>query len=262
MRKGFTLLEMVFVIVIFGVLSKFGVELLYKIYENYISSNVQNRLQGQTELAIEQISNRLVYRIKDTTIARDGGDNIVSIGDLGAVNTTTIEWIGMDIDGWRAGSAPVWSGLIDLNNAATTSTSLLTPGSTGAGAGAGGDGAIFFIGSNVSSDTSTTWNNLMHAVTATGNTLTGSFAGQDVYEYYQFAKSAYRISLEGQELVLYHTYTPWNSNARGTRSLIMENVSTFMFGYSGDTLLIKLCVTDNNSTGTGEYSICKEKVVF
>lgn len=257
MRKGFTLIEMIFVIVIFGILSKFGVELLYKIYENYVSSNVQNRLQGQTELAIEQIANRLVYRIKDTTIARDGSDNIVTIGKIGTVNATAIEWIGMDIDGWRAGSAPTWSGLIDLNNAATTSTSLVSPGSTGAGA-----GAIFFIGSNVNSDTSTSWANLMHPVTATGNTLTGSFTGQDVYEYYQFAKSAYRISLEGQELVLYHTYTPWNSTARGTRSLIMENVKTFMFGYSGDTLLIKLCVTDNDSMGTGEYSICKEKVVF
>ena len=256
MRKGFTLLEMVFVIVIFGVLSKFGVELLYKIYENYVSSNVQNRLQGQTELAIEQISNRLVYRIKDTTIARDAADNIISIGDIGAVNTSTIEWIGMDIDGWRGGAAPTWSGLIALNGA-TTNISLLSPGSSGAGA-----GAIFFIGSNVNSDTNSTWKSLMHTVTSTGNALTGSFAGQDVFEYYQFAKSAYRISLEGQELVLYHTYTPWNSTVDGTRSLIMDNVSSFIFGYSGDTLLIKLCVTDNDSMGTGEYYICKEKVVF
>ena len=69
MRKGFTLIEMIFVILIFGILSKFGAELLFKIYENYIYSNTSNRLLNQSEMAVTQISNRLHNRIKDSTIA-------------------------------------------------------------------------------------------------------------------------------------------------------------------------------------------------
>lgn len=257
MRKGFTLLELIFVIVILGVLSKFGVELLYKVYENYVYSNTLNRLQGRSEIAIEQIANRLMYRIKDTTIARSGAA-VRPIGSLSA-GDSTIEWIGIDIDGWRGTGTPQWSGLIDLNNPATIANSLVSPGSTGAGA-----GGAFFIGSNVDISNAASWAAVMTPVVSGAGVLNAvtTFLGQDVFEFYQFSKSAYRISLEGTDLVLYSGYQPWAGEAATNRQVLMEDVKTFVFGYSGDTLLVKVCVTDNDITGMGEYYICKEKVVF
>ena len=256
MRKGFTLLELIFVIVILGVMSKFGVELLYKIYENYVYSNTLNRLQGRTEVAVEQVANRLKYRIKDTTIAKDGAGAVKPIGNL-AAGDTTIEWIGIDIDGWRSTGTPTWSGLVDLNDPATTVASLVSPGSLGAG-----NGAAFFIGSDVDIFDQASWNAVMIPVNSGAGTLTGNFVGRDVFEYYQFSTSAYQVSLEGTDLVLYSNYKPWNNEGPANRQVLMEDVRTFVFGYSGDVLLIKLCVTDNDITGMGEYFVCKEKVVF
>jgi len=256
MRRGFTLLELIFVIVILGVMSKFGVELLYKIYENTVYSNTLNRLQGRSEIAIEQIANRLKYRIKDTTVAKSGGGSLKPIGNLGA-GDSTIEWVGIDIDGWRGTGTPTWSGLVDLNDPLTTNASLVSPGSTGAG-----NGAVFFIGSDVDILNQAAWDAAMIPVNSAGATLTGNYVGRDVFEFYQFATSAYQLSLEGTDLVLYSDYKPWNNEGRTNRQVLMQDVKTFTFGYSGDVLLVKVCVTDNDITGLGEYFICKEKVVF
>ncbi|WP_373033678.1 type II secretion system protein [Sulfurovum sp.] len=278
MRKGFTLLELVFVIVIFGIMSKFGADILYKIYENYVYSNTFNRLENQSEAAVKQIANRLQYRIKDSTIARN--DLTAGIEPIGS-NTgdeTVLEWIGVDIDGWKGttSTAPQWSGFIDLmnSNAATLSSpgSLITDTDLG----------IFFIGSNVDLNSSAFgWNgtNLgglttqtgiaIHPVDFTTTSITsanlGDFTNVDVYEYYQLSRSAYAVGLIGTDLNLYYDYRPWLGESailNATPVLIMENVTSFKFTSMGDIMIIQVCVGDGNVTGVGEYSICKEKVVF
>jgi len=284
MRKGFTLIELIFVIVILGILSKFGADILYKIYENYVYSNTFNRLQNQSEAAVKQIANRLQYRIKDSTIARSsiGSASIKPIGSNDGTETV-LEWIGTDVEGWRGTSAastlPQWSGFIDLSD--SNETTLVSPGT----AVMNGDLAIFFIGSDVNLNSSSfgwdgtnisTQNAATHKVNlATAGQITpavgGTFAGIDVYEYYELSKSAYAVSLEdfnngAGNLYLYHEYQPWSgetANADGNRSLLMENVSSFKFTSMGDILIVQVCVKDKNDvTGVGGYSICKEKVVF
>ncbi|MCJ7765597.1 MAG: prepilin-type N-terminal cleavage/methylation domain-containing protein [Thiovulaceae bacterium] len=285
MRKGFTLIELIFVIVIFGILSKFGADILYKIYENYIYSNTFNRLENQSEAAVKQIANRLQYRIKDSTIARDTitSTNIEPIGS-NTGNENVLEWIGTDIDGWQGTSstAPDWSGFIDL--AASSSATLNSPGTSITDP----DLGIFFIGSNVDLNssafgwdgtnikTSTTLTHAdiaIHPVDFTGTSISSAmttatdFNNSDVYEYYQLSRSAYAVSLDTatKKLWFYYDYQPWlgqSANTNGTPVLIMENVSSFKFTSMGDIMVIQVCVSDNNITGVGEYSICKEKVVF
>jgi hypothetical protein len=99
------------------------------------------------------------------------------------------------------------------------------------------------------------------AITLANN---GNFDGTDVYEYYQLAKEANAVSLEGTDLYLYDSYAPWlgHQASADNRSLIMENVKSFKFTSMGDILVIQVCVSDNNVTGVNEYAICKEKVVF
>lgn len=280
MRKGFTLMELVFVIVIFGILSKFGADILYKIYENYIYSNTFNRLENQSEAAVKQIANRLQYRIKDSTIARDtiSSTNIEPIGS-NTGNENVLEWIGIDIDGWQGttSTAPDWSGFIDL--AASSAALLNSPGTSITDTGLG----IFFIGSNVDLNSSSFgWDGnaaanqtgvAIHPVTVAENNITSSivgfdFTGVDVYEYYELAKTAYAVSLDTatHELWFYYDFQPWDGDTLATagigKSLIMENVSSFKFTSMGDIMVIQVCVSDSNITGVGEYAICKEKVVF
>ncbi len=289
MRKGFTLLELVFVIVIFGIMSKFGADILYKIYENYVYSNTFNKLQNQSEAAVKQIANRLQYRIKDTAIARIGTTgNIIAIGEVTNAlgdnmnDATVLEWIGTDIDGWRGTTGntdPDWSGFIDLQ--ASLVSSLNTPGTQ---LPANTPGALFFIGSDVDLGSNFGWNGsitdqtaAIHPVNISGTSIASSnvddFNGTDVYEYYQFSTSAYAVHLDipvGEtdgDLNFYYGYQPWNvatpnSIGSASTSLIMENVSSFKFTSIGDLLVIQVCVTDGNVTGVGDYSVCKEKVVF
>jgi len=274
MRKGFTLIELIFVIVILGILSKFGAELLYKIYDNYVYSNTFNRLQNQSEATVKQIANRLQHRIKDSTIARTGtAGGAQAIGE-NIAGANVLEWIGTDIEGWRGtvSQAPDWSGFIDLAN--SNAALLDSPGTSALN----GDMAIFFIGSNVDLEGNAFgWDGnpintqaaAMHRVNiAAAGQITpavADFSGVDVYEYYQLARSAYAVHLDNNgDLWFYYNYQPWSgeSMTQGTQSLLMENVSSFKFTSMGDILIIQVCVSDNNITGTGGYSICKEKVVF
>jgi len=196
MRKGFTFIELVFVIVIIGLLANIGVNVLRTVYDSYRSSSDNNRLQFDTELAVKQLANRLQYRIKDSTIAREVlGGNFRGLSFINpASNYTILEWIGMDIDGWngtnRAGLAgepafnrPTWSGFIDVDNAAAVGagTYLESPGTDNAqadiviqavrplgSATTMNDAALFFTSANTDIQNDFGWNGV--AAVAQNNT--------------------------------------------------------------------------------------------
>lgn len=294
MRKSaFTIIELLFVIIIIGILSKFGFELLRQAYENFIFSNINQQLQANSEMAVESIASRLQYRIKDSVIARNPGVAFAGLANstLGA-NGTVLEWVGYDIDSLRAGATPSYSGIVDLNHASTTATQLLSPetnttaiNATIAALSNGGSGvansAIYFLGSNSDPMLDYGWSGAaitdqsraMHPVMAggainlliprNGATNAGSsMAGFDGYEYYQLAWSAYAVALEGDSLFLYYNYQPWEGEgyANGTKVLLMQNVDTFRFTEVGSIIKVQVCVRSTQTNNN--YSICKEKTVF
>jgi len=253
MRKvkyAFTMIELIFVIVIIGILSKFGIEFLAQAYQSFIFSKVNNTLQAQSEVAVESIASRLQFRIKDSIIARDTVAPIIIPSFQGIQSASThlnsdqynmLEWVGYDIDGLRGDANATWSGIIDLKP--STSTSLITHAtskndlnSTIATLSAGNsnngsasvssidDTAIYFIGSDSNVLTGYGWNgtalsdqngSVMHPIKMTANNIFVSSNGDDfnqtdVYEYYQLAWTAYAVVLEGSDLFLYYDYQPWN----------------------------------------------------
>ncbi|MCK9472284.1 type II secretion system protein [Sulfurimonas sp.] len=298
-RAAFTLLELIFVIVIMGILAKFGVELLSQTYRSFILSSVNNRLQSQSEAAVESIASRLQYRIKDSVIARKNSGNPNDFQALASSNygntATILEWIGSDIDGFRGDSAPLWSGIIDLNlstqntlvspmtdtTAINTLIGILSDGNSSSI----NDAALYFIGSD--SDINnygwngalTDHNGTMHPVrrdpavgkesvfipTRGDNGVDNNFSGVDVYEYYQLAWSAYAVvhTPADGNLTLYYDYQPWKgekySDANRKKAVIMENVDTFRFKAVGSIIKIQVCVKTDLIE---DYSLCKEKTVF
>lgn len=138
-RSAFTMIELVMVIVVFGIVASIGAEIIASLYNNYLRTRAINRLQSQTELTLEQIAKRLQYRIKDSVRAsNDGGATWVALPSA-AVGFGTIEWIGISNESflgeWDAAAAsvvPGWSGLIDMESNETkagATRTLKTPGS-------------------------------------------------------------------------------------------------------------------------------------
>jgi prepilin-type N-terminal cleavage/methylation domain-containing protein len=248
-KKAFTMLELVFVIVVLGIIGTVGAEVFRTMYDAYTSSAVNNKLQMETELTLKQIANRLQYRFKDSVIARETTDpnayfNGLSSYDTGNAdnNATVIEWIGYDVDGWQGTwdgtlnyNRPTWSGFIDVDARDETNTSILLSPSSDTGlittmladlspSGATfDDTAIFFTGANTDPKFSYDWNNsVAHnpAVTAAHRLYAHGtdddkfvaddyFSGLDVYEQYKLAWTAYALVLQNEQLTLYYDYRPW-----------------------------------------------------
>jgi len=230
-RNGFTLLELVFVIVIMGILAKFGVGFIAEAYRNFIFSSINNKLQAKSEYAVETIAKRLQGRIKPSVIYRDMnyGNSDVNFRSLQTgtdVNASVLEWIGYDTDGYRTG---YWDGVLDLNKSdlnrvvtikSDTSNedrmikSLSDDNSTF------DDAAIFFVGEampvtnnwgwdgNVSlfdvqanvdihpvrKSTSASEKNMYYPIKGSG--ADNNFSNVEAKEYYKLAWSAYAVSLE------------------------------------------------------------------
>lgn len=298
MRKSaFTLLELIFVIVVIGILSKYGVELLSQAYKSFIFSSINNALQANSAAAVESIASRLQYRIKDSVIAREAG-NFFGLAGYSADNAPILEWVGAEIDGFRGnvGTLPHWSGIIDLDESSAPTT-LVSPGTdtvalntligilSNGGSGID-DAALYFIGSDSDIKTGYGWNgvalsdhntSVMHPI----NDVAGQpnqfksgiagvdFSGADIYEYYQLAWTAYAVGITDYNtstntgtLTLWYDYQPWkgqNYATHGKSVKIMDDVSTFQFKAVGSIVKIQVCV---NSDLVEDYSLCKEKTIF
>ncbi len=277
-RYAFTMIELIFVIVIMGIIGKFGVEFLAKAYESFFITTLQNRLQQHSEAAVTQIAARLQYRIKSSVVVSSGGN--------------ALEWVGYDIDGWRGHfnsasnmNLPNWSGFIDINTTFIPSpTFLSTPESnttaisdlihTLSGDKTIADAAIFFTGASNPTDTiydgavADQSGELAHPITSSGDSgfapSVDDFSGVDVYEFYKLAWSAYTVELNtsSNNLTLYYNYQPWNGDVYtdGNSSILMQNVNSFTYQTVGDIIKIQVCVNDANVAGG--FSVCKEKTIF
>ncbi|MFT5659674.1 MAG: prepilin-type N-terminal cleavage/methylation domain-containing protein [Sulfurimonas sp.] len=244
-RLGFTMIELIFVIIIMGIIGKFGVEFLAQSYKGFIFSNVNHNLQSQSKMAVESIASRLQYRIKDSTIKRqsDVFANYEGIGSTVILGTekdyNILEWVGADIDSFRGNSSPYWSGIIDLYHTNSNNMNLFSPETNATsinlmiqalsnGARDINDSALYFIGADSDIKTGYGWDsNLatqvnvldtqtgsMHHVTAPSINsfapIIGNFTGIDVYEYYQLAWTAYAVGI-----------SDWNATDNNTGTLML-----------------------------------------
>ena len=145
MKKAFSLIEVIFVLVILGIVASISSQLIVKVYENYIIQRAVYNVSTKTELAINQIVNRLTYSIMDSAIAKDplaapGYVNpasyrlLVDLDSVANVNLTVLEWVGYDNDSFAANATPYWSGVANyataiVNGAGNAFIGFDSPGS-------------------------------------------------------------------------------------------------------------------------------------
>ncbi len=136
-RFGFTMLELIMVIVIVGIIGTMVSEIVANVYRNYIVSYRVNELQQKSGFLLEQITSRLKYRIKDSTIARKITDynDYVKIAEADE-DYPILEWIGYSNEALRGDwntiilrSTPAFSAFIDVNSDDTNRSQFSTPAS-------------------------------------------------------------------------------------------------------------------------------------
>lgn len=261
------MLELIFVIVILGIVSSIGAEIIAAVYDNYITQRAQHRASVKTQVTLNQIVNRLRYAIPGTIVRRAGltgtAENI-QLGDpMGSDQDdyTVLQWVGADNDSFEAITSatnrkPGWSGFCDLD--ASSQTSIVSRGSNftltntiQGNLGGNGNFSVFFHGDPAA-----------YTGTGAGETITLGAAAPRISERYKLAWSSYALSIESGDLYLYYNFLPVTGTAiTGTRTLLLKNVTNFKFTSKGQSTRIKLCVEEDIGE-TSKIPSCKEKVVF
>ena len=136
MKRAFTLLELVVVIVVLGIIAMMSFNAIMNIYSNYFQTRTVNELETQTEIALEQISKRLEHRIKPSVIARKTDGAFLALNDSGVnldAKYEILEFIPYAYEIFNdvpsgSNKAGRYSGYADLANS-SPATGLISPGS-------------------------------------------------------------------------------------------------------------------------------------
>ena len=135
MKRAFTLLELVVVIVVLGIIAMMSFNAIMNIYSNYFQTKTVNELETQTEIALEQISKRLEHRIKPSVIARKTDGAFLALNDSGVnldAKYEILEFIpyayAIFNDVPSGNKAGRYSGYVDLAKS-SPATGLISPGS-------------------------------------------------------------------------------------------------------------------------------------
>jgi len=267
------MLELIFVIIILGIVSSIGAEIIANTYESYIVQRAQHRASLKTELAATQIANRLARAIPGTVMRRNGltSADVSDINIPRADNPTILQWVGADIDSFNATPSPAvspflpgWSGFVDVDNSPLGAAVISTPGSdltltsaiiTNLG-GTIGSSAIFYKAANVLQRRG------ISSVTA--NTITLDSNVTNISEHYKLAWTSYALHADANNnLWLYYDFMPTvGTNIANHKSeLLLRNVTTFKFRGDGQTVRFKICSREEIGEDYN-ITICKEKAVF
>lgn len=298
MKKAFTLIELIMVIVILAILSLIGTDIYVNVYKNYLSSKLVDETENKTQLALDQIAARLSDRVKQATIGKrsDTNDTALVYSNTLSQNHDILEWIGQSTQSRNLAAPNIdrsigWTGFLDLGeyqdgkgiliggNLPNT-ISIIDAISTGksrnlamifqglsSGVDANGYG---FRGDNLDKV-------MIFDIPAGGSVAANvRYSGAQISDSYQIAHSAYAIVPvkdttvipNKTDLYLYYDYRPWmrQSYTDGRRSLLVENVTLFRFrGFSASGVDLKLCVnarSEDHGVTDNRFVVCKSKVVF
>jgi prepilin-type N-terminal cleavage/methylation domain-containing protein len=261
LSPAFSMIELVFAIVILGIVSSIGAEIIAKVYQSYILQRAEYRATIQTELAATQIANRLAAAIPGTIYRIKNDNSFESIDSALSGNSDDyigLQWVGSDEDSFSASQTPGWSGFCDLNT--STQSSISTPGSNLAVANT--------IQTNLGKSGSTfsiyfPYDTTAYLGSGTSNTIALDSNISHMVEHYKLAWSSYALIVENGDLYLYYNFaaTPKATRSSTTKSLLMKNISTFKFKGAGKTIRFKICKEEDIGEDFN-VTACKEKVVF
>jgi prepilin-type N-terminal cleavage/methylation domain-containing protein len=301
-KKAFTLMELIFVIVIMGLLSKYGVEFITQAYRSFMYSKINNDLESNSAIAVEFIAKRLQYRIKSSTIARTGKTtDFDAIGDINTSKSyTVLEWISTDAEGFRGKDKPYWSSIVDAD--LSDKDKLISPQTEtnttdnlidilSYGLSSIDDASIYFLdsltningygwdGNALVDQNTSSIHPIKQDVTFIdrllprkgGTTISNDFKGTKISEYYKLSWTANAVVIQNYDpvrkmgdLVFYYNYQPWDGEIfyNDANSSIIMK-NVSTFQFLSVGSVMKIQVcTKSDLIADEEYSICKEKTIY
>lgn len=286
MRRGFTLAELVAVIIISGILGGILTQTIFNLYQNYAQNKIINRLQGEADSVLEQISRLLGLAVEGKIIAADpNGSGFIQIKDKKEGDKYEIlEWLPasyeamISTDPSKDGGKFIggYSGLADLEHPSTSASSgeillFYTPLSDLQTASEtmsdltdkkvtlkNGRAGLFFKGLNPLPNDftdgvfiATRDNDFVLKISKKDGSKI-----EEISERYELLHTAYAVSADkesdgGLTLNLHYNYQPWAKSApnelkNATKTPLAKNVTHFSFNFKDGALSLKICLKAAN----------------
>lgn len=270
------MLELIFVIIILGIVASIGSEIIARVYGSYIMQRAHHRASVKTELAALQIANRLANMIPGTQMRIRKSDNGYESLETSFTGTGDkykgVKWVGVAVDSFRSAQKPGWSGFCDVNASLSIKPKISTPGSDIPFAATvmvnlGADFTSFLPRIYFPQDPNgyeVGYDGIAETLVIGGATTPPSV----IQEHYKIAWTSYALVVEnnsegGKDLNLYYNFKPSTTEpfSNGVKSTLMHNVSTFRVKSEGGTMRFKLCKHEH-ITSDVNVTVCKEKAVF
>lgn len=257
MKQAFSLIEVIFVMIILGIVVSLSSTAILQLYQNQVLQKTLSTVNFTLQHSANQIQNRLIHAIPASLF----------------ITTNSISWVGSDYDSFSTMSQPLWSGYCDIN--ATLKPPMLKVYSPGS--------QLTQLNTLIK-NLSNKKRNISHAAlffhhqskphpiqSIQDNTTfilkSPLTKGSKVSSHYALAWSGYNIfpinvtSATHFDLALSYNYQPWHLQGDKYKqtSLLIKNVSLFKLTQTVQSLSFKLCIFKKYSDET--LSACQERVI-
>ena len=295
MRKGFTLVEMIFVLVILAVLSAGTFKAIEAIYTRSAQAKALTDLSLQSQIVLDQISILLYNRVPNSVIGYTLGGDCEPIGELIAARPI-LEWLGTMDDELLRGD---YDGFVDMNASDKITFTLATPDNN---LSTNPEINLIFAGAfdGGSEDISACkgafgWHNkdsnLSYDITMGSNSIkiVDTVKKPDfIYEKYYLTQTAYAVargadinlnsacitelntSVDANTLFLFYDYQPYATPSEtfcadggaGSATILAQDVTAFSAQESNDVIRLSIDMQKEVRGRSCGVHVSKQKAVF
>ena len=286
MKKGFTLIEMIFVIAVTGVIVGMTFVQVSQIYESLIQKNYSSEIQNEASIVSEQIVSRLSGAFKESlAMTNKLGGQCIGLADLNtSMADGVLMWVAKSDESEKgiwddtAKSYIGWSGLVDKNESSNTfispATNLegaeeiidsLTGETNSLSKTSNSPVALYFVGGNVQpcGDFFGGSGGKLHQIKRDGANKIVLLDANASQGRYAITHAAYAIERDNDKNLWLYRFRPWLSEKPSSdtnKILLARNVSKFGFKYDGAMFRINICLS--KTLNGFEIEACKERAVF
>ncbi len=287
MRRGFTLIEIVLVLVVLAILSAGTFKAIEAIYTRSAQAKAMTDLSLQSQIVLDQLSILLYNRIPNSVIGYTPGDICEPINDL-STPRPVLEWLAMADDELLRGD---YDGFVDMNASSKATYTLSTPhtlawansdinlifGSLEEISACNGSFGWHGAASDLSFDVSVGVDNIV---------ITDAIKPEFIYEKYYLTKTAYALargedvdltsscitdlnmSVDANTLFLFYDYQPYKGESfcgdggSGKAAVLAQNVSAITAQSTNNVIRLGIEMQQNIRGRTCGVHISKQKAVF